>query len=242
MTFRGRREWKAILSVAKVSAGVILASLLFFNILSLVQLEITGFRRSAAELVARSAHIRDKAHPLYQSRALEGLELTPKNGSFYRFDDSLHAAVIAEEPRKLPDSIKSEVVFALEFDDSARPGLGAAKGRMKARVQGGMLEVTNDPSDFLVNTEEIAIPKEEIGEVVIRARADGGRRLIMTWSESDTEVKRNPEGVDNDLLADSQFRTYIINGAAMRSGFQWGDFIRRLMIQPTDARRGARLD
>jgi hypothetical protein len=218
-----------------LSAGVILASLLFFNIVSLVQLEITGFRRSASALVARSAHIRDKANPHYQTRTLKSLKLSPKNGSFYRFDDSLETAVIAEEPVKLSNSIRDEVVFAFEFDNPTRPGLVPAKGRMKAHVQGGLLKISNDPSDVLVNTEKIKIPKEEIGEVVIRARADRGRRLIMTWSERENDARRNPEGVDNDLLADSKFRTYVINGAAMRSGFQWGDFIQRLMIQPSDA-------
>ena len=94
------------------------------------------------------------------------------NGPFYRLDDMLDRAVVKQEPP--PIAAEHTVVGALEFDDPAKPDLKPAQGGPATSMRDGVLEVVSDPDDYLENAVELAVPRDEIGDLVIRMKADNG--------------------------------------------------------------------
>jgi hypothetical protein len=95
----------------------------------------------------------------------------PHNGSFYRLDDLLLEADLVEQSVAVSEA-DGAVLLAFDFDDAKSPGLIAADGDNSLPVEDGNLKMVGFKGrDHLTNANPIALPVDEIGDVVIRARA-----------------------------------------------------------------------
>ena len=107
-----------------------------------------------------------------------------------------------------------------------------------------MLEVVSDPGDYLENAVELAVPRDEIGDLVIRMKADQGTYLRLAWTNaqgpSDGKIWRAK--LDVRFTDHQDFHTYVINARdVMRRGLRQGDHLARIYIQPADV-AGAKVE
>jgi hypothetical protein len=126
-------------------------------------------RASAEPLLARARQISDRARSEYEDLALATLAPSPLNGPYYRLDDKLNEAETIEQPADGLVTADGAIVHAFEFENAAKPEFVAASDTTPPEVEGGMLKVQGDKVHF-TNSTEMAVPREQIGDIVIRAR------------------------------------------------------------------------
>ena len=136
------------------------------------------------------------------------------------------------------------MVGALEFDDPAAPDLKAAQGGPATTMRDGVLEVVSDPDDYLENAVALAVPRDEIGDLVIRMKADKGTYLRLAWTsaEGPSDGKIWRAKLDVRFIDNQDFHTYVVNARdVMRRGLRQGENLGHLYIQPADV-AGAKVE
>jgi arylsulfatase A-like enzyme len=112
-----------------------------------------------------------------------------------------------------------------------------ADGGRAPEVEGGVLKVLDhNGSDHLTNADPIAIPQEDIGDIVIRARASRQTWMTLGWSRETEPEDVWQNRLDITLLGDGAFHTYVINGRnALQRGLGPGQALARLFVKPANA-------
>jgi arylsulfatase len=192
-----------------------------------------GFYAGLDELLKRARAIQEAAGPEYQSAALASLPANPMTGPVLRLDDHMSEAKIVEEPMRTDAYAGFENVFTYEFD---APGeMESATGKLKPSVSKGVLTVEHVRDDYLRNARPIEIVTDDVGEIVVRARATKGKHFWLAWSP-----KAQPEipyryRVEIPLIADGEFHNYSINARnALQRGIDEGAELHFLALQPSD--------
>src|SRR5262245_54281334 len=128
-----------------------------------------GFYSGLDELLKRAAAVREAASPEYQHEVLTTLPTNPTTGAVLRLDDHIAEARIVDEPVRNDALAGFEHVFTYEFDKPDE--LVAAQGKVKPTVRDGVLAVEHVPDDYLHNARPIEIVTDDVGEIVVRAKA-----------------------------------------------------------------------
>lgn len=193
----------------------------------------SGFSAALEALLKRATAVREAARPEYQREVLAALPENPTAGPVFRLDDHIAEARILEEPVRTDAYDGFESIFAYEFDDEAE--LAPAQGHMKMEVREGLLIVEQAGRDYLRNSNPIAIVTDDVGEVVIRARARKGKHLVLGWRQTPDPENPLRLRLEIPLITDGEFHTYFINArSALRRGLNEGRQIRFLAVQPSD--------
>ena len=100
------------------------------------------------------------------------------------------------------------------------------------------------PDGYLENAVELAVPRDDIGDLVIRMKADKGTYLRLAWTSaqgpSDGKIWRAK--LDVRFTNHDDFHTYVINARdVMRRGLRQGENLARLYILPSDV-AGAKVE
>jgi arylsulfatase len=216
-----------------VLAGAIASIAL--HVFNAIRLDVFELASNVETVVDRAETVSRQALPEYQDLALARLTPSPVNGDFYRFDDHLESAEIPDDsPAASPDDI-NEFAFQLEFDDAPEPELVPAEGQSIVEKRDGFLVVTQGDEDYLINSKPIRIPLSSISEIIIRARADKGNRFTLSWAAEGKESTIDENRLDLDLIADGEFRTYVVNVQdAFRRGVTMDENISVLGIAPSN--------
>ena len=199
-----------------------------------------GFYAGLDELLKRARAVREVASPDYQREALASLPANPMTGPVIRLDDHMSEAKIVAEPVSDDDLAGFENVFTYEFDTPDE--LESAGGKVKPTVNKGVLTVEHVRDDYLRNARPIRIVTDDVGEIVVRARATKGKHFSLGWS-----AKEKPEipwryRVEIPLIADGEYHNYSINARnALRRGLDEGSELHFLALQPSDV-PGDRVD
>jgi arylsulfatase A-like enzyme len=184
-------------------------------------------------LLKRAIAVRAAARPEYQRDALAALPENPNVGPVVRLDDRIAEARIIEEPVRTAAYTGFENVFALEFDAAdltTRQG-----GAMRPQVRDGVLVVTQTRDEYLRNSQPVAIVTDDVGEVVIRARARKGKHFTLGWSRTPDPDKPWRFRLQIPMIADGEFHNYFVNArGALRRGIDDGNQIQFLAVQPSD--------
>jgi arylsulfatase len=185
-------------------------------------------------LVKRAIAVRDAARPEYQRDVLAALPENPDVGPVVRLDDRIAEARIIEEPVRTDAYSGYENVFALEFDSAeltTAPG-----GEMPVQVREGVLVVTQAQDAYLRNAQPVAIVTDDVGEVVIRARARKGKNFTLAWNPHADPVRPLQYRLQIPMIADGEFHNYFVNArSALRRGLEeGGNQIHFLAVQPSD--------
>src|SRR5262249_46498051 len=134
------------------------------------------------ELLKRASAVREAASPDYQRAALAALPANPLTGPVLRLDDHIAEAKIVVEPTRSDSLAGFENVFTYEFDE---PGeLESAAGKSQPSVSKGVLTVEHVRDDYLRNAKPIEIVTDDVGEIIVRARAHRGTHFSLGWSPS----------------------------------------------------------
>lgn len=228
---------------ALLALGFLLgAGLALVSVVNHFRIQGATLQRQLGAVIARSEYIRDHARPGYQDEILASLPANPLNGPFFRLDERLAEAVAIREPARPEGGEATEILFSYEFEAGGGGGLEAARERSSTKLEDGVLVVAHDAADYLTNTRALDVPKDELGDIVIRARVRRGRNLRLSWS-ADPALDDAWEGpgkpkLDVPLIADGEFHTYIINAkAALTFGMRIGDHLQRIYVRPSDAPR-----
>lgn len=192
-----------------------------------------GFYSGIDELLKRAAAVREAASPEYQHEVLSSLPANPTTGPVLRLDEHMSEARIVDEPVRNDALAGFENVFTYDFDTP--DDLVSATGKLKPTVNNGVLSVEHVADDYLQNARPIDIVTDDVGEIVVRARATKGSHFSLAWSP-----KAKPEfpwrwRVDIPLIADGKFHNYSINARnALRRGLDEGKELHFLALQPSD--------
>ena len=215
--------------------GVVIAVVAALHVYNYVRLDVGALEANVEPILTNARALSEKAKPEYQELALATLPANPMNGPFFRLDDMLDRAVVKQAPPEM--AAERAVVGALEFDDPGKPDLKAAQGSLATGIRDGMLEVTSDPDDYLENAVELAVPRDEIGDLVIRMKADKGTFMRLAWTnaEGPADGKIWRAKLDVRFNDTKDFHTYVINARdVMRRGLGRGENLARLYIRPSD--------
>ena len=192
-----------------------------------------GFYSGLDELLKRAAAVREAASPEYQHEVLTSLSTNATTGPVLRLDDHIAEARIVDEPVRNDALAGFEHVFTYDFDTPDE--LVSAQGKIKPAVRDGVLVVEHVQDDYLQNARPIEIVTDDIGEIVVRAKATRGTHFSLAWSP-----KAKPElpwryRVDIPLIADGKFHNYSINARnALRRGLDEGKELHFIALQPSD--------
>ncbi|NIT59355.1 MAG: hypothetical protein GWN00_24975, partial [Aliifodinibius sp.] len=78
--------------------------------------------------------------------------------------------------------------------------------------------------DYLTNDGDIRIPKEEVGDIIVRARCDKGTQMRLAWSRDSNPDNPWHNKIDTDIISDTSFHVYIIDAKnALKRGLQTND-------------------
>ena len=226
------RRWIMIVLGAAATISIGLAAVAVINH---VRLDGGALAESSAAVVERAQDLRRRARPEYQELALASLPPNELNGPHLRLDELLDQATVVDPPEPLGD--ETGVVFALAFAGGGELGLRTI-GEITMAERSGML-VTRGGSEeaFLATRGDLAIPKDEIGDIVIRVKVDKGNFLRLGWlGERRQERDRfHHAKLDVRLIADNEFHTYVINGRnVLQRGLREGENIAQLLLIPSD--------
>jgi arylsulfatase A-like enzyme len=192
-----------------------------------------GFYSGLDQLLKRAAAVRQAASPEYQRAALASLPANPTTGPVLRLDDHMAEARIVDEPVRSDAYAGFENVFTYEFDKPDE--LTSAEGQLKPKVHDGVLTVDYVKGDYLQNAQPVEIVTDDVGEIIVRAKATKGTHFSLGWSP-----KAQPDipwryRVDIPLIADGKFHNYSINARnALRRGLDEGKELHFLALQPSD--------
>jgi arylsulfatase len=208
-------------------------ALLGLHAYNFVRLDAAQLAASAAPVLERARAISERAHPDYQDLALARLAPSSHNGDFYRFDDNLHQATVVEQPPSVPTDDQG-VVLGFEFEDPNDPGLILANGSAQPQIEGSLLKVPNSGGeDYLTNVDPLTLSREEVGDILVRARTDKKTWTRLAWSSENEPEQAWTYRLDLSLIGDGEFHTYVINGQnALRHGDLTGANIARVFVRP----------
>jgi arylsulfatase A-like enzyme len=214
---------------------LIVVLLLGLHAYNFVRLDAGQLAASVEPVLDRARALSELARPEYQDLALARLAPNPHNGYFYRFDDNLHQAkVVGAQPNAF---VAEDVVIAsFEFDDPGAKELVAAEGGAAPLVEQGMLRfLDHNGEDYLTNARSLAIPTNDVGDILIRARANRKGWITLAWSREERPTRIWRTRVDTSLLGDGTFHTYVINGRnVLRRGLGPDEKLIRLFLRPTN--------
>jgi arylsulfatase A-like enzyme len=219
-----------------IPAILLIAALLILHVINLSRMKTRVFDESARMLIERSRRIQEVASTEYQAKALAMLPTNQYNGLFFRLDDLLSKAVIREKPSVSDKSYVSDVKLGFEFDDAAKPGLMPAMRKSILQVKNGILRIEHHDPDYLINEAPIQINKDDIGEIVIRARVNKGTQMVISWhriSDAD-EKKLLYQRTEIDLIDNTSFHTYVINAKSALKRLPLGSEIRKIFLRPSN--------
>lgn len=192
-----------------------------------------GFYAGLDELLKRATAVREAASPEYQREALASLPANPTTGPVLRLDDHMAEARIVDEPARGDAYAGFENVFTYEFDEP--DALTSAAGQLKPKVHDGVLTVEQVGTDYLRNAQPVDIVTDDVGEIVVRAKATKGAHFSLAWSPTAKPQIPLRLRVDIPLIADGKFHNYSINARnALRRGLEEGHTLHFLALQPSD--------
>ena len=224
-----KRRFGQILVIGLLLVVVVLLGLHAYNF---VRLDAAQLSASAEPVLERARTIAERAQPEYQELALARLPPNSRNGSFYRFDDRLHEAEVIEEPPAVPGD--EGVILSFEFKDPGAPGLVAADGSAEPQIEDDLLRMSGqDAEDYLTNQDPLTLRRQEVGDILVRARTNKKTWTTLAWSSEDEPKNVWSNRLDLGLVDDGEFHTYVINGQnALRRGAAEGDELARLFVRP----------
>lgn len=193
-----------------------------------------AFQRGTQRLIDRAEQIRAQARPDYQQAVLEALPQNPLTGSYRRLDDGLaDARVVAAHAGE--DRQDDAVLLAFDFsDDTQLPS--TATNAPDSETEDGILRLRTTPQTLLSHPAPIAVPRDEIGLIEVRARVQRGPQMGLYWNSEWEPENPWKHGLRIDLVPDGEFHVYAINARhALKRGTEAGGTIRRLIVQPSTA-------
>jgi arylsulfatase A-like enzyme len=177
-----------------------------------VRLDAGALRTNIEPVLERSRELRDKARPEYQELALATLPRNALNGPGYRLDELADRAFVKEKPAST-DGNAQAILRAFDFDDPANPSFVTGSGTEAPVVQGGVLRAVSSSDGFLTNPAPLDIPVEDIGDILIRAKADKGTYMRLAWAGQDGpengRIWRNK--LDIRFRGHGEMQTYVVN-------------------------------
>ena len=225
-----------------IGTGMVVAGLVALHAVNHARLDAGALRANAEPILAEARALSEKAKPEYQALALATLPPNPHTGEYFRLDEMLDRAVVKQAPPAA--SVENAVIQALEFDHPAAPEFKPAQDGTAVAVRGGMLEVVNDPDAYLVNAVPLDVPRDDVGDILIRARADKGSYLRLAWStaEGPRDGKIWRDKFDVRFRDNKDFHTYVVNARnVLKRGLKAGESLEQLYLQPADV-AGAKVE
>ncbi len=206
------------------------------HLVNLARLDLAPFAAGVAEIEKRLADGLPRARPEYEDYVLATLPPNPRNGPVWRLDRLVAQARVLEDTR--PPAAETPL-YAMEFD-----AMDLAPVGLEARLEDGRLLLTATEGGFLA-ADGLALPKDDIGQIAIRLRAEGGRSFRLAWRGEGPE----PEGrarwrhrFDLNFRSLGRFETYRIDARnILKRGLRPGERLTRLYLLPSDA-PGARVE
>jgi arylsulfatase A-like enzyme len=220
--------------------GLAAAGLLGLHAYNYARMDASALNANAAPLLERARALSERARPEYQELALATLPPNPLNGPAVRLDEMLDRAVATERPDPAGGGGDGGgVVYALEFDDPASPGLAPARGSPPAELRDGTLRTRSGaPREaYLATPNTLAIPTTDVGNILIRARADKGSYMQLAWAgeagPEDGRIWRHR--LDVHFVNNEGFHVYVINAQGLfKQGLRPGEKLSQLFLQASD--------
>ncbi|MGE3292119.1 MAG: sulfatase [Geminicoccaceae bacterium] len=218
-----------------LTVSALVVGLAVLHLVNYLRLDAGALAESSERVLAEARELQDRAQPEYQEVALAAMRPNPRTGEYLRLDDALDRAKVNLEPAAGPPG--EDVIAALEFDDPHRPELAAAAGRLKISTGEGTLSVVSDPEDYLINAVALDVPRDDVGEILIRMRADQGSYLRLGWAPAGGRADGQMwhDILDLRFRGHGEFQTYIVNARTVLSrGLAPGESLGQLYLQVSD--------
>ena len=198
-------------------------------------LDLFGFYLAAGRICDRTAAALEKARIFDEKTALEALGESARNGFIYRFDDHLEEAS-SEAGTAGPPAGSGEGSFSIEFAGEDAVELRPEQGEFAVRE--GLLEWVHRMGSHLRHEGELAISKDDIGEVEIRLRVKEGNQAELFWSKNSGATARDWHQLGEiavSTIPDNEFHVYRINATnALKDNLNYGDSIAKIFFVPSD--------
>jgi hypothetical protein len=176
----------------KAIIGLLVLALVVVHAANYFRVGAGGLAAAIEPVIDRARELESLARPEYQDYARATLPPSEVNGDFYRLDDRLAEAKVAKAP-KLEAKDTATVLYALELNDAGASGLVAPNDDVKQSLDAGMLHLTgHGGTGYLTNAVPTTVPREDIGDIVIRARASKQTRLTLGWSKERSKPATSP--------------------------------------------------
>lgn len=202
---------KSFLRKLALVAAVVIIALAVLSLVNYRRIDAGGLKAGVAALVERNRELEKRARPEYQEHALAALAPNAANGAYYRLDEHVADARVVAAP-ELNAGRDPGVLYRLEFADPKDSGLTAPKKDVALEnIQGTLRIKPENERAYVTNETAIPVRREEIGDIVIRARATQETRLTLGWSATDPVENPFQYSVDVTLEKSPEFRTYVIN-------------------------------
>jgi len=218
----------------RVILGALLAALVVLHVWNLIRVDSKGLSAGVEPLFERSRQIEERARPEYQDYALATLPANSKNGDFVRLDDRLADANVVEAPTLTSAGVES-ILFSLEMDDSGRSGLVAPNDDVTQSIRDGVLRLSGHGGvGFVSNVAPIDVERQQIGDIVIRARASKQTRMTLGWAQDANPDNPFKNQLDMTLEASEELQTYVIDASeVLRRGLGPEDAVGHIFLRPS---------
>jgi hypothetical protein len=215
---------------------LLLLLLLAVQAIDFWRFDLGGFAADAERVVERARAMAERARPEYQDYVLATLPENPKTGPFLRLDLALDRARVLKAPATVPAEGGSSLL-ALEFDGTDQFTFTPEDGATATVVEDGMLRVTASDGGYY-QLDGLSLPRDDIGQILIRMRSRGGHFLRLGWQGEGTDRRSQQlwrHKLDLQFRDTQDFHTYVIDARnVLKRGLAPGERLRRLLLQPSD--------
>ncbi len=223
---------KSFLRKLMLAAAVTIVALAVLSVVNYQRINAGGLKAGVNALIRRSTGLEKRARPEYQEHALATLEPNAANGQYYRLDEHVADARVVAAPR-LSAGRDPGVLYRLEFAEPGDSGLKAPRKDVALEnVQGALRIKPESERAYVTNETAIPVRRDQIGDIVIRARAAEETRLTLGWSANDPVDNPFQYSVDITLEKSPTFRNYVINArGALKFGLEASEPVAHIYLR-----------
>ena len=209
------------------------------------QIDMETFQNSADRLLEKSEALSKKAAVFNEKNVLSKLGPNHINGFCYLFGEHIEEASYENLAFAANKDKPSIYIFNIEFDSKDKYKLVPKKDGV--RLEGGLLKLKYTKDNYLESVGDVAIPKDDIGEVEIRMKLKDGKRVELGWSKEAGARWDDPVtatqligSITIDVIPDGEFHTYKINAkSVLKFLLEPGDLIRKIFLSPSNMPKDA---
>lgn len=183
-------------------------------------IDIKQLEAATDAFLDRVDRFHEKAAEYDEKEILGALLPNKHNGYYYRFDDHLSDASVADEPPNSAATQRATPLLAFEFDDKSDKLLRLQTDHFVFKDGAVQFKAFDSRPVYPLSTVDLALDPNRLGEIEIRVRASTATELFFAWAKAGKPFRTAAQEhgyhqISISIEPDEAYRVYRVPTASM---------------------------